>query len=354
MQLAPTRGDIHLVGSIPLANTAKVFEVVKPISKYVKRYPDGETGERAKWLAWQLPMFANNPGLDSVAYEGDPRNDASPVGYRYTHQYKLKPGVTSSSLRFGSLGYADNALQSYEVFRKKKMGGSIPTSARFLMAMPAPFNVIERIGEPSARIEIEPAYEQAMREEIEHVAARVPHEELAIQWDSARDMLAFDGAVQAYFSDVKGGIAERLARIASYVPADVELGFHFCYGTFGGRHLIEPKDMGAMVDLYNRVSSKLTRPCQWLHMPVPIERDDDDYFRPLRDLRRTPVCIYLGLIHDRDGLEGTLRRVRTARKFLPEFGLSTECGWGRRDPATVLDLIKLHAEVAKAVASDAS
>jgi hypothetical protein len=29
-----------------------------------------------------------------------------------------------------------------------------------------------------------------------------------------------------------------------------------------------------------------------------------------------------------------------------EFGVATECGLGRRDPATIPDLLRLHAEVA--------
>jgi hypothetical protein len=31
---------------------------------------------------------------------------------------------------------------------------------------------------------------------------------------------------------------------------------------------------------------------------------------------------------------------------MSDFGIGTECGFGRRDPATILPLLQLHAEIA--------
>ncbi|HEX8826642.1 MAG TPA: hypothetical protein VF778_00880, partial [Xanthobacteraceae bacterium] len=51
----------------------------------------------------------------------------------------------------------------------------------------------------------------------------------------------------------------------------------------------------------------------------------------------------LGLVHMTGGLEGIKRRLGTARRHLPRFAIATECGFGRRDPATIPDLLRLHA-----------
>jgi hypothetical protein len=32
----------------------------------------------------------------------------------------------------------------------------------------------------------------------------------------------------------------------------------------------------------------------------------------------------------------------TALKYLPSFSVGTECGFGRRDPATIPELLRLH------------
>ena len=55
--------------------------------------------------------------------------------------------------------------------------------------------------------------------------------------------------------------------------------------------------------------------------------------------------IYLGLIHDTDGVEGTMKRIATAQRFINDFGIATECGFGRRPAETVPALIDLHASL---------
>ncbi len=52
-----------------------------------------------------------------------------------------------------------------------------------------------------------------------------------------------------------------------------------------------------------------------------------------------------------DGLDSALRRVDLARRHLADFGVATQCGWGRR-PANerIDDLLALHRDVADAAA----
>jgi len=78
-------------------------------------------------------------------------------------------------------------------------------------------------------------------------------------------------------------------------------------------------------------------------MPVPRDRSDDPYFAPLRALRVPNTTeIYLGLIHFTDGLDGTRKRMAVAQRHLPKFGVATECGFGRRSPDVVRQLLSLH------------
>ena len=81
-------------------------------------------------------------------------------------------------------------------------------------------------------------------------------------------------------------------------------------------------------------------------MPVPRDRDDDPYFSPLRDLNlKSGTELYLGLIHLTDGIEGAKRRAAAAKRVIPDFGVATECGFGRRPPETIPDLLRLHRAV---------
>lgn len=81
-------------------------------------------------------------------------------------------------------------------------------------------------------------------------------------------------------------------------------------------------------------------PCS---LPVPRDRHDDAYFQPLDALNAPDTTPYLGLVHITDGIDGTRRRMRAARAHLPRFGIATECGFGRRPPQQVDELLRLHA-----------
>ena len=99
----------------------------------------------------------------------------------------------------------------------------------------------------------------------------------------------------------------------------------------------------------NAACARLERQIDYFHVPVPIDRTDEAYFQPLRNLNTPGARMYLGLVHDKDGIEGTLGRVTVARKFIREFGVSTECGFGRRRPDTIPALLQLHRKVAEAL-----
>ena len=79
---------------------------------------------------------------------------------------------------------------------------------------------------------------------------------------------------------------DRFVRYASYIPAGAELGFHLCYGNQGQKHFIEPTDSGNLVRVANLMAAKIPRSLEWIHLPVPINRDDEAYFAPLADLKR--------------------------------------------------------------------
>jgi methionine synthase II (cobalamin-independent) len=142
---------------------------------------------------------------------------------------------------------------------------------------------------------------------------------------------------------------DRVKRLAEAVPAGVELGFHFCYGDLDAKHFFDPKDAAAMVDLANTLTDGISRPINWIHMPVPIDRSDDGYFAPFDKLGTKPDTeIYLGLVHLKDGFDGLNKRMAAAQAHLDKFGISTECGFARvRTPAVVERILQIHAEASR-------
>src|SRR5437764_944906 len=140
-----------LVGSVPLEDSGAVFRAASELlGTHLKRIPDGETGVRKQWVAWQYPL------LKSLSFVAE-----------------LRPGVRHHWL---------------------------PNAEPELMA--------------------------------------------------------------------------RLVRIGNAVPDGVELGYHLCYGDSTTRHFKEPEDTALLVRVSNTIAAGLTRSLQWIHLPVPIERDD--------------------------------------------------------------------------------
>jgi len=329
----------HLVGSVPLASPEAVFRAVADeIGDRLRRIPDGETGPRSDWIVWQLPVFTTQRQLEVVP--------PGPNSWRPLPRVRLADGARAESVTFGALGYADAALSSYRVFARLKRDGVVPVACRFQVCLPTPLAPISAFVVPEHQELLEPVYEEQLLGELRTILQELPHDQLALQWDTNFEFGMLEGVFPVWFGDAKSGILERLLRISRHVPPDVPIGYHLCYGDVQHRHFKEPVDAGKLVEVANALAASLGRPLNWIHLPVPRERVDEAYYAPLRDLRlRAESELYLGLLHHTDGVEGTSRRMEIAHRFVSGFGVATECGWGRRPAATIPDLLRIHAAV---------
>jgi hypothetical protein len=346
--MAVTHGQknrsVLLVGSVLLSSAQQVFETVgAELGTFVKRIPDGETGPRSMWILCQAEPVKNAQGLEvggERQLQGGIRNP----------RYKIEDGLKPEDVKFGRLGYADNARESYKIFKRLQGLGKIPANVRFQVCLPTPLCVVFAFFVESEVRRIWPIYERRLLEELDEIAATIPHDDLAIQIDIASEIHTFIEVPELQKAYPIDELIDSFARIGNRVPADVELGIHLCYGDPGHKHIREPTDTGKMVDVYHRLAAAIHRPITWVHMPVPRDRDDDPYFQPLRDLRlKSGTELYLGLIHLTDGIEGAKRRAAAAKKVVADFGVATECGFGRRPPETIPELIRLHRAVAQQV-----
>jgi SAM-dependent methyltransferase len=335
----------HLVGSVPLASAEAVFRTIAAeIGDRVRRIPDGETGPRSDWIVWQLPVFTTPRHLEVVP--------PGPDSWRPLPRVRLADGARPEGVTFGALGYADAALSSYRVFARLKRDGLVPVACRFQVCLPTPLAPISAFVVPEHQRVLEPVYEEQLLHELRLILQEIPHDQLAVQWDTNFEFGMLEGVFPVWFDDVKGGILERLLRLSRHVPPDVQLGYHFCYGDVQHRHFKEPADASKLVDVANALGASLGRPLNWVHLPVPRDRFDEAYYAPLGELRlRSETELYLGLVHHTDGVEGTRRRMDIARRFVSGFGVATECGWGRRPPDTIAALLRIHAAVSAPIAA---
>jgi hypothetical protein len=344
------RDRLHLIGSIPLDSSEQVFRRLSDeLGPFLRCMPDGETGERSRWVYFQRQML-----LDHPAMEIDPtvppykfiQWDGKVV--REIEQVRFKPGVDPATVTFQT-GYDKAALASWEIFRRLREAGVIPKHMRFQVCLPTPQASGYLYVSGPARETYFGVYERALKTALANIARAVPARDLLIQWDVCQEVLAFEN----YFKDrpphYKTQIFDMLGRLGDAVPAEVEMGYHLCYGSPRDEHLVQPTDAAILVEMMNGIVAATSRQVDFLHIPVPKGRLDEAYYAPLTQWNRHEgTRLYLGLLHHDDDA-GDRARIAMARRFVDDFGLSAECGWGRTEPGRLPGLLKGHRVAAEAL-----
>ncbi|WP_029145377.1 hypothetical protein [Microbacterium luticocti] len=333
----------HLVGSVNYDDAETTMRQAAGIlGAHLRRIPDGECGPRFHWIMFQPDVLGQAAGIERVGDQ--PRMlrmlDARPL--------RVADGVDPATIVFPPLGYAAAAQESYAIFRRLREEGVVPEGTRFQVSLPTPLAVVGAFFPPEQHAAIEPVYRAAMYRELDEILAAIRHADLAIQWDNAVEFGMIEGVSAApwWEGDVWDGLTARSAEQADRVPDDVEVGFHLCYGDVAEKHFVEPADAGNLVRFANMLAAASTRRIDWIHLPVPIERDDDAYYAPLDGLQIDDSELYLGLVHREDGVAGARRRIQVALRHVPVFGVATECGIGRAPARTTESILRTHAEVA--------
>jgi hypothetical protein len=341
--------SVLFVGSAPPRSAAAVFEAVSEhVGALAATVPDGD---QAGWLWAVMKHYGAHPQLEVGDYVL-----ANAGGELRIPQFKLKPGVKPEQLRLGPFGYAAEAAKSYAEFKRLRAEGKFAADTRLQVTFPTPLTSILHVAHRPE--DVLPAAEAAFKSEIDLLLRAVPAEDLLISWDVCEpvsvEVQRRPDEASSMFKNSLGRLPsmtlslDSVARAGAMVPPGCGLGFHFCYGSPEDKHVLEPIDTGLLVDFMNGISARVTRPIDWMHFPVPIERDDAAYFQPLKGLRLHPETkLYLGLVHWEDGTAGATRRIKAAKTVLADFGVATECGLHSTKPENYPAMLDLHREIAQ-------
>ncbi len=390
---------VLLIGSLPseLRTPRNVFELLSSkLGSLITHLPDGEQNERGGWFWTQIEAMQKSPALEPDSepawatgrspeviqklYADEIRQKPKLLEY-YIHGHeaykaraaaggmrrkslRVKDGVTPGQIEIGRLGIAETEVELYKEFVEARKAGAISAHARYQMTLPTPFTFLQSQVRAVDILKVLPAYERALTREIELLTVNIPANDLTIQWDAVEfnfgfleeptidrvNMVTHMRRPKFPLETIVGAVV----RISKVIPPEASIGFHFCYGDaiWGENqkhHALEPADMHLMVEYANCfIASGL--PLGYVHMTVPIERDDDAYFAPLSNLMLPAGAeLFLGLIHETDGVAGAWRRADRAKTYAPAFGVACECGLGRRPAGATEALLSLHRAVAEAV-----
>lgn len=323
--------------------------------------PDGEVGDRRNWTEY-LPLrtFGSHPDVEEVRR---PRGGRIPLFPDQTvgpgedqdlegllWHFRLRPGTTR--LVFDDLHYATAGIDSYAVFRGLRAQGTIPAHVRFQVGFPGSSSAIEEyFCDPDDWPLAKRAYETAVRTEIDRLLEVIPPGDLAIQFDFSNEVVDLslgERPAQPWLpvqstEDKFARHAASLSELWRGIPDETLLGFHWCYGTWGGWPRTGMADLGLCVRLSNEAVARSGRRVDYVHMPV-VRDPDDGFFAPLRALDIGDTRVFLGLIHHEAGLDALRARLAGARSQLADFGIAGPCGYGRVDAAELPAVLDAHRE----------
>ncbi|MBI1649092.1 hypothetical protein [Hyphomicrobium sulfonivorans] len=345
---------IHLTGSLPFKNADEVFDYIgSELGPWVARVPDGETGERRNWVLTQTAHFFENPFLEVLP-------ESPEIGRKLA---RIKPGVRAEDVAFPPFQYPDFATESYPLFKKAKEEGRLAPNAKFQISLPTPFNAVSYFVVLEDQARVLAAYNVQAKAATEEILRRFPHDELAIQWDLPTELVTVQGWFPNPLANLDS-VFSTIAEVTSWVPADVDVGYHLCYGDskFGaspfmgnpeqcpihshkdhGRNIL-PQDIGTVVAFSNKLAERIRRPINFIQAATMRDWDQPQHWDALSKLNLAPETeFYLGLVHASDGLASAQRRWNYVANHLKSFGVSTECGLGRHSQeelAAVTEIFK--------------
>jgi hypothetical protein len=158
---------------------------------------------------------------------------------------------------------------------------------------------------PADRRLVLPPLTEHFISEVGKIAAALPTDRLALQWDVCQEVLAWEDYFDEGPVDFRTETIGVLTRLGDAVPGEIDLGYHLCYGSPADEHLVLPTDAGIMVEMVN------------------IHHDDAD---------------------------GDAARLAAARRHVRVDGIATECGMARGDPERLTSLLASHARAAELTA----
>ena len=335
--------DLLLVGSIPYDTAEQVFRAVGPaLGPHLPFIPDGEIGERIYWinqLAYRV--FHGHPDIETIERPIDEHGVEAwrslQLGTNSRWIFKVKAGV--KQVKFGDpgwrLGYARDAINSYFVFKTLRDQGVIPAGVRFQVSIPLTASAI-RLFFPDAEDYplIRDGFTESLHHEVTKIFENIPHEDLAIQWDCAIEDTVIEkalteaGGVTPEVQKIVDDLFAPAREVSAHIPAEVQLGYHACYGTATGWPGREPADLTGCVLLCNAGVAASGRRVDFLHMPT-VAGTTEAYVAPLADLETGGARVYMGLIHALHEDGGMRRQMELIKTHIPDFGVAAPCGFGR-------------------------
>ena len=234
--------------------------------------------------------------------------------------------------------WAEAAAEDFRHYWLARLEGRVRADLRYCVTLPSAYTLLCAAGqgEDLQRLAL---CEQEVAAGVKALLSVLPAEHLALQWDVPAELRVWQ--TRGRDLNAPRGLPERLLQSMvtqwAEVPEQAELGLHLCHVAGTGASGLSIPDIGQAVRLVGAIIASTERQPQFVHLPVPPERDGTAYFESLLNLALWPSMeVHLGLVHEQDSPEDVATRLSAAREVLPYAAASLAC---QTRPATGLRLL---------------
>lgn len=322
----------HLVGAWPGRSGAHAMETaMRRLGPHLLRLTDGETGERAWWVAPTLAWLRANPDVE-VVKEGDYSSYENGVDYR------VIPGRTFDPDNI-QLHYYRNFQRSYPGFKVLRERENLPHLS-FQVGLPAPVDLaVDAFGyeAPRADPSLEQAFAAATLREIAAIHAEA-RDDVIFQVETVVGMVAVARAAPEDQPRVAGEMAQTITSMVKQAPAGARFGAHLCLGDYHHRALGEMGSARPLVNMANALVAAWPerQPLEYLHAPFAAAEKpgsfEPSWYEPLSELELPEqVRFAAGFIHEDLDVE-QLREIHALIEQAAgrQVDIAATCGLGRR------------------------
>ncbi len=126
---------LYFAGSVPLPDSEDVFRALSSeVGQFLRRMPDGETGERTLWIKFQQRMLLEHPQSNRHNTAAASVRQADGTVHRHIQLVRLRPSANVNSVEFDT-GYDRAAVASYQTYRSLRQAGIISSEIRLQVAL---------------------------------------------------------------------------------------------------------------------------------------------------------------------------------------------------------------------------
>lgn len=324
-----------LVGSIPAEDAGQAMsQALTELGPHLRYLPDGETGERDRWIVSMIETLRAHPDL-RVRREGSWANYSDQLNFAVRRGHTLR----GDRMDFGIVA----AWQaSWPVFSKLRDEAGRPDLA-FQVGIPGDLDMALFSLGLTGPFRHRRAFTQTLARQIGEIVAGAG-DNVLFQIEVPAELVFVTkapGPARPPLAHWLGGV---VANLAAQAPAGTRFGVHLCLGDLGHQALGRLRDAGPLVLLGNAIAARWPsgRPLEYLHAPLAAGDEPPvsapAFYRPLTGLKLpTQTRFVAGLLHearDVDQLRPLLAQVDTALGRPAD--VAAACGLGRRTPAAAL------------------